>query len=100
MFKRKHYTSIKILNKRNEERRKEERRITEKELLELIEPTIELGLENIISRSGTYYASSTRHNTKSERRLFDRRVLVPVRVAEIAWSRQTFHNRRNLHDKV
>jgi hypothetical protein len=52
-----------------EERRKGERRITEKGILELIESCLELGLKNIIFRSGTYYPSSTRHNTNDRRRL-------------------------------
>ncbi len=51
-----------------EERRKGERKITEKGLLEPIESAVELGLENIIFRSGTYYPSSTRHNTKDKRK--------------------------------
>lgn len=84
LFNWKYYTSEKILNKRKEERRQEERRITEKGLLELIESAIELGLKNIIFRSGTYHPLSTRHNTKRKRRWFNRRVLIPVRVAEIA----------------
>ena len=84
LFKWKYYTSKKILNERKEERRKGERRITEKGLLELIESAVELGLKNIISRSGMHYPSSTRYNTKRGRRLFDRRILIPVRVAEIA----------------
>jgi hypothetical protein len=84
MFKWKYYTSKKILNERKEERRKGERRITEKGVLELIEYAVELGLENIIFRSGKYYPSSTRHNTKGNRRLFDRRILLPVKVAAMA----------------
>ncbi len=84
LFKWKYYTSKKILNERKEERRKGERRITEKGLLELIESAVELELKNVIFRSGTYYPSSTRHNTKDKRRLFDRRILLPVKVAEIA----------------
>ncbi len=84
LFKWKYYTSKKILNERKEERREGERRITEKGLLEHIESAVELGLRNIISRSGTYCPSSTRNNTKGTRRLFDRRALIPVRVAEIA----------------
>jgi hypothetical protein len=52
-----------------EERRKGERRITEKGILELIESCLELGLKNIICRSGKYYPSSTRHNTNDRRRL-------------------------------
>jgi hypothetical protein len=83
-FKWKYYTSKKILNERKEERRRGERRITEKGILELIESCLELGLKNIIFRSGTYYPSSTRHNTKGDRRLFDRRILLPVKVAEMA----------------
>ncbi len=95
LFKWKYYTSKKILNERKEERRTGERRITEKGLLELIESAVEPGLENIIFRSGTYleniifrsgtyYPSSTRNNTKGKRRLFDRRILLPVKVAAIA----------------
>ena len=84
LFKWKYYTSKRILNERKEERRKGERRITEKGLLELIESAVELELKNVIFRSGTYYPSSTRHNTKDKRRLFDRRILLPVKVAEIA----------------
>jgi hypothetical protein len=84
LFKWKYYTSKKILNERKEERRKGERRNTEEGLLELIESAVELGIRNVIFRSGTYHPSSTRNNTKSTRRLFNRRVLVPVRVAEIA----------------
>ena len=84
MFKWKYYTSKIILNERKEERRKGERRSTEKGLLEHIESAVELGLKNIIFRSGTYHPTSTRTNTKGTRRLFDRRVLVPVRIAEIA----------------
>ncbi len=84
LFKWKYYTSKKILNERKEERRTGERRITEKGLLELIESAVELELKNVIFRSGTYYPSSTRHNTKDKRRLFDRRILLPVKVAEIA----------------
>ncbi len=84
LFKWKYYTSKKILNERKEERRKGERRITEKGLLELIQLAVELEKNNIIFRSGTYYPSSTRHNTKDKRRLFDRRILLPVKVAEIA----------------
>ncbi len=84
LFQRKYYTLKIILNERKEERRKGERRITEKGLLELIEFAVELELNNIIFRSGTYYPSSTRHNTKGKRRLFDRRILLPVKVAGIA----------------
>ncbi len=65
-------------------RRNGERRITDKGLEELIESAVELGLKNVISRSGTYYPSSTRNNTNGDRRLFDRRILLPVKVAEIA----------------
>ncbi len=84
LFKWKYYTSKKILNERKEESRKGVRRITENGLVELIESAVELGLKNVISRSGTYYPSSTRHNTKDKRRLFDRRILLPVKVDEIA----------------
>jgi hypothetical protein len=84
LFKWKYYTSKKILNERKEKRRKGERRITENGLSELIESAVELGLKNVIFRSGTYYPSSTRHNTKDKRRLFDRRILLPVKVAEVA----------------
>ena len=84
LFKWKYFTSKKILNERKEERRKGERRITEKGILELIESAVELGLENVIFRSGTYCPSSTRHNTKDKRRSFDRRILLPVKVAEMA----------------
>ncbi len=84
LFKWKYYTSKKILNERKEERRKGERRITEKGVLELIQNAVELGLKNVIFRSGTYCPSSTRHNTKSKRRRLDRRILLPVKVAEIA----------------
>jgi hypothetical protein len=80
LFKWKYYTSKRILNERKEERRKGERRITEKGLLEHIECAVELGLKNVIFRSGTYHPSSTRNNTKGTRRMFDRRVLIPVRV--------------------
>lgn len=83
LFKWKYYTSKKILNKRKEERRKGERRITEKGIVELIESCLELGLENIIFRSGKYHPSSTRHNTKGRRRLLHRRILLPVKVTEI-----------------
>lgn len=51
-----------------EERRKGERRITEKGILELIDLCLELGMKNIICRSGKYYPSSTRLNTKDRRR--------------------------------
>ncbi len=84
IFKWKYFTPKKILNERKEERRKGERRITDKGLVELIESAVELGLKNVISRSGTYYPSSTRNNTNGDRRLFDRRILLPVKVAEIA----------------
>ena len=84
MFKWKYYTSKRILDERKEERRKGERRSTEKGLLEHIECAVELGLENIIFRSGTYHPSSTRTNTKGTRRLFDRRILMPVRVSGIS----------------
>ncbi len=78
LFKWKFLTPKKILNERIAERRKGERRITEKGVLELIEYGAELGLENVILRSGKYYPSSTRHNTKDKRRLLDRRILLPV----------------------
>ncbi len=68
LFKWKYYTSKKILNERKEERRKGERRITEKGILKLIQSAVELGLKNVIFRSGTYYPSSTRHNTKDKRK--------------------------------
>ncbi len=79
LFKWKYYTLKTILDERKEERRKGERRITENGLLELIKFAVELELNNIIFRSETYYPSSTRHNTKGKRRLFDRRVLLPVK---------------------
>jgi len=78
LFKWKYLTSIKVQNERIAERRKGERRISEKGLLELIEFAVGLELKNIIFISETYYPSSTRDNTKGKRRLFDRRVLLPV----------------------
>jgi len=54
--------------------KKGERRITEKGLLALIESAVELEMENVIFRSGTYCPSLTRDNTKDKRKLFDRRV--------------------------
>ncbi len=83
-FKWKYFTQKKILNERKVERRKGERRITDKGLVELIESAVELGVKNVISRSGTYYPSSTRNNSNGDRRLFDRRILLPVKLAEIA----------------
>ncbi len=64
-------------------RRNGERRITDKGLEELIESAVELGMENIIFRSGKYYPSSTRNKDKDDRRLFDRRILLPVKETEI-----------------
>jgi hypothetical protein len=84
LFKWKYYTLKTILDERKEERRKGERRITEKGLSEIIESAVKQEMENIIFRSGTYYPSSTRHSAKDKRRLFDRRILLPVKVAEIA----------------
>jgi len=79
LFKWKYSTPKKILNEKIAERRKGDRRITEKGLLRLLETAVELEMENVTFRSGTYYPSLTRDNTKGERRLFDRRVLLPVK---------------------
>jgi hypothetical protein len=84
LFKWKYYTSKKIQSERIAERRKRDRRIRGKGLSRLLEFAVEIEQENIIFKSGPYYPSSTRIFTNDKRRLFDRRNLLPVNVAEIA----------------
>ncbi len=84
LFKWKYYTSKKIQSERIAERRKRDRRIRGKGLSRLLGFAVETELNNIIFKPGPYYPSSTRIFTNDKRRLFDRRNLLPVNVAEIA----------------
>ncbi|MFQ5963242.1 MAG: hypothetical protein ACE5KZ_03050 [Candidatus Scalinduaceae bacterium] len=49
----------------------------------LLETQKDLAMKNVIFRSGKYYLNSTRHSPKDRRRLFDRRILLSVKVADI-----------------
>jgi len=79
LFKWKYSTSKKIQSEIIAERRKGDRRIKEKGLLRLLETAVELDLENVIISSGPYYQSLTRVFTNDKRRLFERRILLPVK---------------------
>jgi len=79
LLKWKYSTSKKIQNEMIAERRKGDRRIRERGLCGLLETAVAQDLENVIFKSGTYYPSSTRVFTNDKRRLFERRILLPVK---------------------
>ncbi|GJQ58557.1 MAG: hypothetical protein D8M57_09195 [Candidatus Scalindua sp. AMX11] len=69
-----YYSQDQLVERRNEERRKGERRITDNEIVEFIELASEIGMENVVFRSGYYVPKSTRQPSAERRAFMDRRV--------------------------
>ncbi len=75
-FKRGFHKRSTIVEQRKEERREAERRITDREIVELIELASEMGMDNVVFRSGHYVPKSTRQRQSDRRELLDRRLSV------------------------
>ncbi|MCP5007826.1 MAG: hypothetical protein GY941_28400 [Planctomycetes bacterium] len=70
-----HHTHGKAVERRKGVRRKGERRITDRKIIELIELASEIGMDNVVYRSGCYAPKSTRQASTDRRILLDRRDL-------------------------